>query len=428
MKVLQLYNQYRSLHGGEETVVLMTDALLKRRGHETQLLMRSSRGLDASLLGKMKAFKSAFYNRDAYAEVAASLQADRPDVVHVHNLYPLFSPSVLDACTHAGVPVVMTNHNYLLTCPTTHHLRNGKVCEKCIGGKEIHCALNNCRGSWAESVAYAARSAYARRKRSFSKNVSQFIVLTDFAKRQLLRGDYDPHDINEQNVHVLPNMVELDDTAVDPSQNNYFAYSGRMSYEKGVDVLLEAMRSLPDVTLKLAGQGPLLDELRESASENCEFLGQLNSEEMREHYRGARGVIIPSRNFEGCPLVVSEAMNHGIPLVVSEIGGLPDLVGSKLPEGQQCGRSFPTDDSAKLAAELRDLWDHPEKSRQLGESGRKRALCHFSEGAYYQGLMKVYAAATGRSVNALSPPNATKNVGHIAAESLKVQELAVGNL
>lgn len=420
MKILQLYNQYRSLHGGEETVVLMTDALIKKYGGQAKLLMRSSRGLDDSLWGKAKAFAGAFYNKSAYREVAAELAADRPDVVHVHNLYPLFSPSVLVACKEADVPVVMSNHNYVLTCPTTHHLRRGSVCEKCFGGKEHHCVLTNCRGNVAESVAYAARSAYARRKGFFRGGVSQYIVLTEFAKRQLLRDGY-----REKEIHVLPNMVELDHDSVDASQGKYVAFSGRMSPEKGVETLLAAARMLPEVPFKLAGHGPLLADLREKAPENCEFLGQLNADQMKRFYRGARMVVIPSHWYEGCPLVVSETMSHGVPLVVSQIGGLPDLIGAGTDE--PCGRAFPTRDSAQLADQVSSLWESPETCGELGAAGRRRALREYSEETYYGRLMSVYAAALGRPVEGIlpQPKNETNTAG--TAEPLAAAPQLVGS-
>jgi glycosyltransferase involved in cell wall biosynthesis len=383
MKVLQLYNQYRSLHGGEETVVLMTDDLIRKRGGEARMLIRSSRGLDRSLAGKMQAFTNAFYSRSAFRDVEVAVCEDRPDVVHVHNLYPLFSPSVLVACRKLGLPVVMSNHNYVLTCPTSHHLRNGAVCEKCSGGHEYWCALTNCRGSWPESVAYAARSAFARRLGLFQKNVTAYIVLTDFAKRKLVSEGTDPGRI-----FVLPNMVPLDHEPSDASRGRYVAFSGRLSREKGVDTLLAAARQLPAVPFKIAGHGPLIDSLRANAPANCEFLGLLTPTQMTAFYREARMVVMASRWFEGCPLVVSEAMSHGLPLVVPAIGGLPDLV----PD-EKLGRVFPVGDADALANRIGQLWNDPDECLRLGRAGRQHAENEYSEEVYYQRLMRVYQFA-----------------------------------
>ena len=158
MRLLQLFNQYRSLFGGEETVVREIDTLARHSGWDTRLVMRSSRNLDTSLRGKSLAFWSGIYNPLAARQIARVAAHFRPDVAHVHNLYPLFSPSVLVALRRAHVPVVMTVHNHFLTCPRTDHLLRGRICERCVGGREYYCAVKNCRGHLMESLAYAARS------------------------------------------------------------------------------------------------------------------------------------------------------------------------------------------------------------------------------------------------------------------------------
>ena len=190
VRLLQIYNQYRSLFGGEEKVVHRIADLVERNGGEARLLMRSSRGLDESISGKTKAFFSGIYNPFARRDVARYLKTYRPDVTHVHNLYPLFSPAVLTALRQAGIPVVMTVHNHFHTCPTADHLRNGCVCELCVNGREYHCVLQNCRGRITESVGYALRSAAARKLRLFTDNVDVVIALNDFAKERLVRAGF----------------------------------------------------------------------------------------------------------------------------------------------------------------------------------------------------------------------------------------------
>ena len=168
MKLLQVYNDYRSRCGGEKTVVQMIAKLVEKHGGQARCSCRTSQGLDGSFAGKVRGFASGIYSRSAYREMANTLKAERPDVVHVHNLYPLISPSVLVACRRANVPVVMTNHNYVLTCPVVNHLHKGRVCEKCLGGREYWCVMQNCRESWTESLAYAVRRLTARKLDSSS--------------------------------------------------------------------------------------------------------------------------------------------------------------------------------------------------------------------------------------------------------------------
>jgi glycosyltransferase involved in cell wall biosynthesis len=153
MKVLQVYNETRSRFGGEPAVVEATMRVLAQNGHEPRLLMKSSRVLENSVLKRMSAFWGGVYNIRAYHEMRRLLEKDRPDVVHVHGVFPMFSPSVLVACRRAGVPVVMTVHSHNLTCPTWHHLYKGHICEDCLGGHEYQCVLKNCRDNILESTA-----------------------------------------------------------------------------------------------------------------------------------------------------------------------------------------------------------------------------------------------------------------------------------
>ncbi len=321
MKVLQVNNQYRNLCAGTERVVTDTMALMAEHGVAAKLVMRSSRGLEKSLLGKVRAFASGVYSWSAYKEMVRTLRQECPDVIHVHNLYPLFSPSVLVACRREGIPTVMTLHNYDLTCPIGCHLYRSSVCERCLGGREYWCILRNCRGRVLESVAYALRRAVALRSRVFHRNVSRFIALTHFGKMRMVEAG-----LAEARISVVPNMVALDHPPVDPSGGQYAAFAGRMSPEKGVDTLLAAARRLPAASIVLAGDGPCANQLAQGAPSNATFVGRLDHAEMGGLYRRARFVVVPNKWFEMCPLVISGSMSYGLPVIASRIGGLPELV------------------------------------------------------------------------------------------------------
>ena len=393
MNVLQVFNEYRSLCGGEGTVVQMIAALIEKRGGTARLLSRSSKGLDGSVRAKMRAFVSGIYNRTARHEMAAILREDPPDVVHVHNVYPLFSPSVLMACRRAGVPVVMTNHNYVLSCPVVNHLHKGRICERCVGGHEYWCALNNCRGNSAESIAYAVRSAVARRMHVFRDCVTVHILLSDFAKKRLVRMGFD-----ETRLVVLPNMVELPETPLQRPVGEYIAYSGRIATEKGIDVLLAAARQLPDIPFRLAGDGPLLDPLRSQTPPNVRFVNRLGVDDLNDFYKRARVLVVPSMWFEGCPLVVSEAMSHSLPVVASRIGGLPEFV-----DESKTGLLFEPGDVDELVQKIRWLWDRPAVCLDMGQRGSEKARREYNADVYYQRLMAIYGKAmtfTGKAAQA----------------------------
>ena len=386
MKVLQVFNQYRSLFNGEERVVEMIDALLKRHGHAAELWLQSSRGLETSLWGKVQATFSAVYSRTARREMEARLNADRPDIVHAHNLYPHFSPSVMMAARKRGVPTVMTVHNHINTCPRSDHLRAGKICERCIGGREYHCVLNNCRGNLLESVAYAGRNAAVRRLRLMADNVTTVIALNDFMGRRLLTAGF-----RQEQITVLPNMVELCDEPADAALGSYVAFSGRISTEKGIDTLLAAAQHAPGVPVHLAGGGPLFDHYAATATPNVTMRGQLQAAQMAGFYRGARFLVLPTACFEGCPLVISEAMSHGLPVIASRIGGLPELV-----EDGVTGFLFEQGNAAELAEKIKRLWENPALCRQMGLAGRAKAEREFGEEAYHRQLVNIYQAAIER--------------------------------
>jgi glycosyltransferase involved in cell wall biosynthesis len=361
----------------------MIHALMEKRGHQSHLLIRSSKGLDRSLVSKIRAFASGIYSRTSYQDMVQTLHRERPDVVHVHNLYPLISPSILVACRRADLPVVMTSHNYVLTCPVVNHLYKGRVCERCMGGREYWCVLQNCRENLPESVAYALRSVIARKLNLFRRNVTLHMVLSDFAKERLVKQGFD-----DARIVVLPNMVELGPEQNGQSARNYVAFSGRMKEEKGVDVLLAAAARLPDIPFRLAGDGPILDKLMNNAPANVLFVNRLAPDQMAEFYQGARFLVVPSKWFEGCPLVVSEAMSHSLPVIASRIGGLPEFV-----EDGTTGLLFETGNVTELVERIRLLWQNQDLCTQLGEAGRKKACQEYSEDLYYQRLMLIYQQA-----------------------------------
>jgi glycosyltransferase involved in cell wall biosynthesis len=399
VKILQVYNEQRSRFGGEPAVIEATMRVLVQNGHETRLVMKSSRVLENSILKRMNAIWGGVYNFWAYREMRRLIDRDRPDVVHVHSVYPMFSPSILVACRHRNVPVVMTVHSHNLTCPTWYHLHKGRVCEDCVGGHEYRCVLKNCRNNYLESFAYALRSGVARRFRLFHNNVGFLIVLTPFAKAKLLAAGF-----REEQIAVVPNPASVRSAAADPSVGKYVAFAGRISPEKGIDTLLDAAAQLPNVPFKVAGDGPALSEIKPRAPRNVEFVGQLGPDDLSEFYRCSRMLVVPSIWFEQFPMVVLEAMGRALPVIGSKIGGLPAIIEEGLT-----GKLFQPGSAKDLAAQVRDLWEDPQLCRRMGIAGREKVLREFSEDAYFQRLIAVYQGAIQRS---------WKRVGIIPVSSL----------
>lgn len=382
MKVLQLYNQTRGPTGGEEIVVRNTIALLKDKGLDLDLWMPTSRGLDKHVWGKAKAFFSGIYSLSAYRRLRRRLRENRPDIVHAHNLYPLLSPSVLVACRHEGIPVVLTLHNHSMTCPNWHHLRRGVVCERCLHGREYWCALTNCTGQFFKSFNYTLRSTVARWGGFFHKHVDVIIALTHSAKTRLIGAGFESHRIV-----VLPNRVSLEGRPTDPAQGTYGAYLGRISPEKGVDTLLEAATQT-NLPLHIGGDTSLMPHLVASAPAHVQFLGSLDRDQVHAFYKNARFVVVPSRCFEMCPLVIGEAMQNGLPVIASNIGGLPEVV-----EDGVTGLLFEPGNAQDLVSKMEQLWDDPQRARAMGQAGFRKAQQEYGEETYYRQLLAVYRRA-----------------------------------
>jgi glycosyltransferase involved in cell wall biosynthesis len=381
VKILMIYNEYRSDRGGEDKVVENMVSLFEKKNIAVRLVRRSSKNL--GFLEKCRASVKGIYNIEAYRTVSRLVAKECPDVVHVHNLYPLFSPSVLVACRDAGMPVVMTVHNYGLTCPHWSHYRNGEICELCAKGNVMWCVLKNCQGNILESAGYAVRSGVAMHFNLFQNNVTRFIALTDFSRQWLISAGFSPEKID-----VVPNMIDIPGYKGDPGNGLYGAFAGRISPEKGVETLISAAAVLPGVPFSVAGSGPLLERFQQQPVSNVKFRGLLDFCELSEFFSNARFLVVPSRSYEMCPTVILEAMAMGLPIIASRIGGLPEIV-----QDGQTGLLFEPGNSEDLARKARLLWDNPEFCRKLGLSGREWVIRECREDIHIQRLMSVYDKA-----------------------------------
>ncbi|MBP8304442.1 MAG: glycosyltransferase [Phycisphaerae bacterium] len=390
MNIAVVHNRYGA-HSGEETVVEGILDLLAARGHRTACFMRSSAEIPAQVLGKARAFFSGIYNPVARSAFRRFLSEARPDLVHIHNLFPLISPSVLLECRRAKIPVVMTVHNHRLVCPTGLHLskRDPRTCERCCGGREYWCVLRNCEGSLCKSLGYALRNAVARRAGWYRENVALYACLAEFQRRRLIREGYP-----EDRITVVPNMVQAGLPAGEGPLGEYVGFAGRVSPEKGVDTLVSAARICPEIPFRIAGRVDRMSEVVDRAPDNCTFLGHLGPEDLSGFYAGSRMLVVPSVWYEAFGLCAVEAQAHGKPVVCSRMGALPEIV-----VHGETGLLFEAGNAVELAGRIRSLWRQPRRCREMGRAGRDRVLREYGAGPYYERLMAAYEKAI-----ALGPP------------------------
>ena len=397
MHFLHVHNYYR-FRGGEDVMFERICALLRKNGHTVSTFERRSADI-AGTIAKVRASISSAYSRSVKREVQNAIRDIRPDVMHVHNLYPLISPSALEACAEEGVPVVMRCPNYRLECPSGVLMRNGAICTRCSGGREHWCALTNCRGNLAESVAVAARNIATRMGGLFGTCVDVFVPPSEFVKSRLVAAGY-PAD----RIRVVPNVVPLSGIFANPAEGAYVAFAGRLSEEKGIETLLHAAKRLPNIPFRIAGEGPLNNMLRTLASPNVTFTGQLTREQLSGFYATARLFIVPSRWYETFGLVAAEAMSYGLPVIASKMAGLAEIV-----DDGETGFHFPAGDAATLAARIEQLWTDPARCAAMGLAGRRKVEREYSEQTYYTRLMGVYAQALGRRAAPAAAPEMAKS-------------------
>lgn len=356
MKVLIVHNDYGK-YSGEEAVVDKMAAMLPAIGYEVAQLRMTTADARESLMGKIRGFVSGIYCPGGVKAMREAIRRESPDVVNVHNLYPFISPAALKECRKAGVPVVMTVHNFRIMCPTGLFMRDNRPCEMCLErGNEWGCVKYTCEHSRLKSIGYAARNAVARIGRYYRDYVNMFACITDFQRRKLIQAGFSP-----EKIVVIPNSMDVPPLTVCEA-GNYVAYSGRISREKGVDMIIEAARRHPDIPFKLAGAVRDTDLVADLPS-NVELAGYLSGEKLRDFYANARFFVMASRWYEGFPMTILEAARFAKPMVVPDHGGFTEIIG----RGEDAiGILVSPGNSDSLSDAIYELWRSSSKTQQLG--------------------------------------------------------------
>lgn len=356
MKVLIVHNDYGK-YSGEEAVVDKMAAMLPTIGYEVAQLRMTTADARESLMGKIRGFVSGIYCPGGVKAMREAIRRESPDVVNVHNLYPFISPAALRECRKAGIPVVMTVHNFRIMCPTGLFMRDNSPCEVCLErGDEWACVKYNCEHSRLKSIGYAVRNAVARTGQYYRDCVDMFACITDFQRRKLIQAGFPP-----EKIVVIPNSMDVP-PLTDCEAGNYVAYSGRISMEKGVDMIIEAARRHPDIPFKLAGAVRDTDLVADLPS-NVELTGYLSGEKLRDFYANARFFVMASRWYEGFPMTILEAARFAKPMVAPDHGGFTEIIG----RGEDAiGMLVSPEKSDSLSDAIYELWRSSSKTQQLG--------------------------------------------------------------
>ena len=384
MRILVVHNRYRSEQpSGEDNVVDQEVELLREAGHDVDRFERRSDDIaDLSLPRKALVPLGVPWNPAARSALATRLRHERPDVVHVHNTFPLLSASVVDACRAAEVPVVATLHNYTQVCPSGTLYRDGQVCTACVGRLPVPAVRHGCYRDSPVATIPLAVSFLLNRRRWWS-SVARFLCISDAQRRTLVANGM-PAEL----LAVKYNFVA--DTDVRRSgAGEHLLYLGRLTAEKGVDLLMAAWDKAAaagglGVPLVIAGAGPLADTVSRWARgrHDVRFVGRLDAAASRAMVARSVAVVVPSQWLETFGLVVVEAMAAGVPAVVAGHSSLAELVSDGVT-----GLTHTPGDAGSLADALGRMVRAPSS---LGLAARERYEHEFTRTVGLANLLTHY--------------------------------------
>ena len=383
MKVLRVHNTYRQ-QGGEDVVFAAEGRLLRSAGHEVVEVLADNRQIAGR--GGVATALTAIWSTAYHRRIGEVIAAEHPDVCHFHNTLPLVSPSAYYACRAAGVPVVQTLHNYRLLCAASTLYRDAHTCEECLGKAIPWPAVAHAcyRGSRAASAAVGAMIVAHRAAGTWSRMVDLYVTPSRFARSIFVRAGF-PAD----RIVAKSNFVPVD-PGIGLHGGGYALFVGRLTREKGVDILAHAWERIGErLPLVVAGSGELEPLLRRVAG--IRLAGQQDSAQVFALMRDARLLVSPTVLYETFGLTVAEAFATGLPVLASRLGTSSELIDDGVT-----GVHFDAGDAVDLTRKVEWALDHPDAMAAMGRAGRATFEEHYSAEAAREPLLDVYRRAMAR--------------------------------
>ncbi|UCG51098.1 MAG: glycosyltransferase [Candidatus Latescibacterota bacterium] len=411
MRVLQI-NKFFYEKGGSERYFFSVSRSLERRGHTViHFSMRHPDNIESShseyFVGERdyserptrlddvpKGF-SFIRSKEAAARLDRLIKKTRPDIAHLHNIYHQLTPSIIPVLREVGIPVVMTLHDYKLICPNYKFFDGKRYCERCAGGRFYRAALTRCNhGSFVRSLLLSIEAYWQRMTRIYD-GVRFFLAPSRYMRERFIAEGFGADRV----IYLAPYVLDgartggLDDTkaTLENLPSKYVLYFGRLDREKGLPTLFAATDRCDGVRLVVCGDGPLRQILEAGIGSQREarvtFTGYLSKPVLDRVVAGATVVVMPSEWPENAPFTVLEAMSHGVPVIVSNMGGLPefaDMGGCVV---------FEVGDSKDLAQRIEELWQNEELARKIGAEGRRAVDERLTEAKHMEALETIYRRA-----------------------------------
>ena len=399
MKIL-LVNKFFYPKGGAENYFFQIAATLESKGHKViffsmqhpknypsaynQYFIDNVNYENLNPLNIIKASGRILYSFTARKKIERLIKNQRPDIAHLNNTYHQISPSILHSLRKYDIPVVTTLHDCKMVCASYLMFNNGKICEACKDGKYYYCFLKKCvKNSRAKSLLNVLEMYLHHKILNIYDFVDVFISPSQFLESKLREMGC------KKKIVPLMNFVRTED--FEPHydwEENSIVYFGRLSEEKGLFTLLEAVKGL-DVRLKIIGDGPLKESLKlkvESEKlDNILFLGYKSGRELKDEIRKSMFTVLTSQCYENNPMSIIEGFALGKPAVGAHIGGIPELI-----RDNETGLTFEPGNSESLALKIKSLIEKPDKIVEMGKNARRFVENELSNEIHYQRLMEIY--------------------------------------
>jgi glycosyltransferase involved in cell wall biosynthesis len=384
VKILLCHNYYQQ-PGGEDQSFALEALLLESQGHQVVRFTRHNDVIDPR--GRFQVARQTIWNRETFQELQRLIRRERPSIMHCTNTFPLISPAAYDAAGSAGLTVVQSLRNYRLFCPNATLLRNGRVCEECLGkavpwpGIQHGCY----RSSRAASAVVAAMVSLHRLKGTWARSVHRYFTLTEFSRQKCLEGG-----LPAQRLAVKPNFIHPD-PGPGSGKGGYAVFIGRLSPEKGIKTLLTGWAQLADrLPLKIVGDGPLAAEVKDAAQQTAgiEWLGRRSPQEVLTVLGEAACLVMPSIWYETFGRTIIEAYAKGTPVVASRLGAMAELV-----HDGRTGALFEPGNPEDLRLKIHRLLDDPGGLWVMRDAARREYEQHYTAEMNYRMLMAIYQEA-----------------------------------
>ncbi|PVY41320.1 glycosyltransferase family 4 protein [Pontibacter virosus] len=394
MRILQVHNHYK-ISAGEDTVFYAEAALLESHGHTVDKFTLSNEDVN-SISEKLGAALGVVYNTRSARMIEEKIKAFQPDIIHVHNFFPLISPAVFDVAHKLGVPTVMTLHNYRLICPSAYLHYNGRThMENVHKTFPLRAILDKAyRNSMFQTASVVLATGVHKLLGTWQQKVDRFITLTQGGSDLFFNSSLKPR--REQLV-VKPNFT-TDLGLGEAERGDHFLFVGRLSPEKGISTLLKATELYP-FKLKIIGDGSMREEVERHAAThpNVTYLGYQKLDRVEQELKTAKALIFPSEWMETFGMTIIEAFSTGTPVIAAKIGGAAQLVDDGVN-----GLHYSPGNAAELAERVHTLTQHPHMARQMGTAARQSYEVRYTPEANYRMLLSIYED-TIRSKNKIAP-------------------------